>query len=243
LPSTKPSIKRDSITLRGLRVEVLHKDIKNLHLGVYPPDGRVRVAAPLHVKKDAVRLAVVTRLGWIKRQRAKFEAQVRQSPREMVDGETHYVFGRPYRLRVIASTGRPQVSLRNKTFLELHIPADSTAQSRAKVLDQWYRTELAVVAVALKEKWEFRLGVRAEKCEIRKMRTKWGSCNPQSGRVILNVELAKKPHNCIEYIVLHELAHLVERQHSDRFIALMSKHLPNWRQLKESLNQQPLGVC
>lgn len=235
------STESKTIRIRRLTVEVVRKDIKNLHLGVYPPNGRVRVAAPLAVSDDAIRLAVIGKLAWIRRQREKFENQPRQTAREAVSGESHYVFGRRYRLNLIDTTGRPQVVLRTKTKMELHVPRRTTKAERLAVLDRWYREQLRSAAGPLLEEWQDSLGVRLEFWGVKRMKTKWGSCNHQTSRVWLNAELAKKPLACLEYIVVHELVHLLEPTHGDRFVSLMDEHLPGWRQRRDLLNSSPLA--
>lgn len=235
------STETKTIRIRDLIVEVVRKDIKNLHLGVYPPNGRVRVAAPLAVSDEAIRLAVVGKLAWIRRQREKFESQPRQTTREAVSGESHYVFGRRYRLSIMKTTGRPEVLLRTKTKMELHVPARATKTERLAVLDRWYREQLRSEAGPMLEEWQDALGVRLEFWGVKRMKTKWGSCNHQTKRVWLNAELAKKPLACLEYIVVHELIHLLEPTHDDRFVALMDAHLPDWRQRRDLLNSSPLA--
>ncbi len=229
------------LTVNRINVEVIRKDIKNLHLGVYPPNGRVRVAAPLAVSDEAVRLAVVDKLSWIKRQQAKFIAQARQSQRAMVSGESHYFLGRRYRLRVLENQGAGQVMLRNKTILELHVKMETSAEQREKVLYHWYREQLKQLIPPLLEKWQPLLGVEVSAWGVKKMKTKWGACNTQARRIWLNLELAKKPVQCLEYIVVHELVHLLERHHNERFTAMMDQHLSNWRVSRDELNQSPLG--
>jgi predicted metal-dependent hydrolase len=229
------------ITVGGLTVEVVRKNIKNLHLGVYPPNGRVRVAAPLVVSDEAVRLAVIGKLGWIKRQQAKFEAQPRQSQREMVSGESHYFLGQRYRLRVLAYTGPPRIRCSGADFLDLFVRPETTVEQRQRVLEDWYREQLRGRIPALLEQWQPVLGVAAAEWGIRKMKTRWGSCNIRARRVWFNLELAKKPARCLEYVVVHELVHLLERNHNARFKALMEQHLPTWRACREELNRAPLG--
>jgi predicted metal-dependent hydrolase len=228
------------ITVKGLSVQVVRKAIKNLHLGVYPPNGRVRVAVPLRVNDDDVRLALVGKLGWIKRQRVKFEAQPRQSKREMVSGESHYFLGRRYRLSVIPHAGAPKVLTRKK-LIELCVRQGTNARQRERVLRRWYRQQLKEMIPPLVEKWQEVLGVQIVEWGVKKMKTRWGTCNPDARRIWLNLEFAKKPSPCLEYILVHELTHLVERHHNDRFIALMNRHLPNWRQLRQVLNSEPLA--
>lgn len=225
----------------GIKVEVVRKDIKNLHLGVYPPHGRVRVAAPLVVNDEAVRLAVIDKLGWIKRQKARFIEQPRQSQREMVNGESHYVLGKRYRLRVHEQDAPAHVALRGIASLDLFVRPGSSAAQREVVLLHWYREQLKALIPPLLEKWQPILDVQANHWGIKKMKTKWGSCNPTAGRLWFNLELAKKPVQCLEYIVVHELVHLLERRHSERFTALMDGFMPNWRVCRETLNSGVLG--
>jgi predicted metal-dependent hydrolase len=234
------SIKPRQITVGGVRVQVFRKGIKNLHLGVYPPHGRVRVAAPLRVSDDAVRLAVIGKLGWIKRQRAKFEAQPRQSAREMVSGESHYFLGRRYRLRVVEREGPPTVAVRSR-FIELHVRPGQSKTQREVVLERWYRQQLKELIPPLIEKWQAVLGVMVAEWGVKKMKTRWGTCNAEAHRIWLNLELAKKPVQCLEYIVVHELVHLITRHHDERFMALMNKHLPQWQLHRQTLNAAPLS--
>jgi len=222
-------------------VDVVRKEIKNLHLGVYPPDGRVRVAAPLLISDDAVRLAVIGKLGWIRRQRAKYEAQPRQSQRQMVSGESHYFLGRRYRLRVQQRDSPPRVALRGKTAIEIFARPGATTEQRLSVLQRWYRQQLKTLLPPLLEKWQQALGVQIDDWGIKRMKTRWGTCNIGAMRLWFNLELAKKPERCLEYVVVHELMHLLERHHDDRFTALMDRHLTNWRQLRSELNQAPLA--
>ncbi|WP_296542816.1 M48 family metallopeptidase [Rhodoferax sp.] len=225
----------------GIKVEVVRKDIKNLHLGVYPPLGRVRVAAPLVISDDAVRLAVIDKLGWIKRQKAKFVEQPRQTQREMVNGESHYFLGQRYRLRVHEVAAPARVAVRGIASLDLFVRSGASAEQREAVLLHWYRGQLKALIPPLLEKWQPILGVQASHWGIKKMKTKWGSCNPSAKRLWFNLELAKKPEMCLEYIVVHELLHLLERKHSERFTALMDAYLPNWRVCRETLNGGMLG--
>lgn len=235
--STKPHC----LTVGGLVVEVVRKDIKNLHLGVYPPNGRVRVAAPLVVSDEAVRLAVIGKLGWIRRQQARFEAQPRQSPREMISGESHYFLGQRYRLRVLAYAGPPRIRCSGADFLDLFVRPETTVTQRRRVLEDWYREQLRRQIPALLDQWQPILGVAAAEWGIKKMKTRWGSCNIRARRVWFNLELAQKPARCLEYVVVHELVHLLERSHNARFKALMDQHLPTWRACREELNRAPLG--
>jgi predicted metal-dependent hydrolase len=227
--------------VNGLLVEVVRKPIKNLHLGVYPPQGRVRVAAPLAVSEDAVRLAVIGKLGWIKRQQAKFAAQTRQSQREMVNGESHYFEGQRYRLRIIEHYGAARVALRHKTIMELYVRPDAAREQREQALYRWYRAQLKAAIPPLLSKWQPVLGVQAADWGVKKMKTRWGSCNVEARRIWLNLELVKKPVECLEYVIVHELTHLLERHHNQRFTMLMDASLPHWRLLRDELKRAPLA--
>ncbi len=229
------------ITVSGLVVDVVRKNIKNLHLAVYPPSGRVRVAVPLRVDDEAVRRAVILKWGWIKRQRAKFEGQERQSAREFVSGESHYYQGQRYRLNVVYHDAPPKVVVSNKTTLALFVRAGSDTAQRERVLTGWYRRQLKEMLPLLIAKWEAVLGVKVAEWGVKRMKTKWGTCNLEARRIWLNLELVKKPVRCLEYIIVHEMVHLLERHHNDRFTAYMDKFMPHWRVYREELNRAPLG--
>ena len=229
------------IEVRGTRVEVVRKDIKNLHVGVYPPSGRVRVAAPLRFDEDAVRRAVISRLGWIRRRQAEFEQQERQSQREFVTGESHYFEGRRYRLDITERDGPPTVRLFNNTIMALSVRPGADRDKREAVLHQWYRHQLRGRVPALLTKWEPRVSAGVAEVRIRKMKTRWGTFNRDARRIWLNLELVKKTAACVEYIVVHEMVHLIERRHNDRFRDLMDKLMPQWHICRDELNRAPLA--
>ncbi len=235
------TIESHHITVSDVDVEVVRKDIKNLHLGVYPPNGRVRVAAPLILSDEAVRLAVIEKLAWIKRQQTKFVEQPRQSQREMVNGESHYFQGQRYRLRVYEEDCPPRVALHSIAYLDLVIRPGSSAEQREAVLLRWYREQLKLLVPPLMGKWQPLFGVEVAAWGIKKMKTKWGTCNREARRIWLNLELAKKPVHCLEFILVHEMVHLLERHHNERFTALMDKFIPQWRLCRDELNQSVLG--
>lgn len=235
------STERHHIDVSGTEVEVVRKDIKNLHVGVYPPEGRVRVAAPWRLDDEAVRLAVVSRLGWIRRKQKEFAAQERQSEREMVTGESHYFLGRRYLLDVQEGAGRPGVRLVNNATMELRVPSGSSRDQRNATLQRWYRRELRALIPPLLAKWQPRVGESGIEVRIRRMKTRWGSCNADARRIWLNLELIKKPAGCLEYVLVHELVHLHERRHTDRFQALMDELMPAWRLQRDELNRAPLA--
>jgi predicted metal-dependent hydrolase len=228
------------IEVNGLTVDVVRKDIKNLHLAVYPPNGRVRVAVPLRVNDEAVRLAVITKLGWIKHQQSKFEGQERETMRKYVSGESHYFQGKRYLLDVIERNIAPHVVVRNKKKIDLYIRPGSSRAQRERVMSAWYRERLRETIPLLIVKWEKKIGVHAEEWEIKKMKTKWGTCNIEKRRIWLNLELAKKSEKCLEYIIAHELIHLLERLHNERFLSLMNQFMPNWKRYRDELNRMPL---
>jgi predicted metal-dependent hydrolase len=201
----------------------------------------VRVAAPLVITDDAVRLAVIDKLAWIKRQKVKFADQSRQSRREMVNGESHYFLGRRYRLRVHDCTGRASIAVRGSSSIALFVPPGTDVGRREAILLRWYRQQLKSLISPLLEKWEPILGVQVADWGIKKMKTKWGSCNPTSRRLWFNLELVKKPPTCLEYIVVHEALHLRVRHHDAEFTGLLDQYLSTWRQARDLLNQAPLG--
>lgn len=228
------------LTIRGIDVDVVYKDIKNLHIGVYPPLGRVRVAAPERLDDDQVRLAVIQRLPWIQRQRQQMRAAPRQSEREMVTGESHYVWGIRRRLRVVERPGRAHIETDGERLV-LYAPAESSGEERREILDRWYRAQLRGNIPDLIAKWEVTLEASVPKWTIRRMKTKWGSCNRETRHLWFNVELAKKHPDCLEYIVVHEMVHYFERNHGVRFTKLMDGYLPDWRSRRDVLNEAPLA--
>jgi len=233
--------KTRSLKISDIQVEIVRKDIKNLHLAVYPPYGRVRVAAPELLNDEAIRLAVITRLAWIKRQQAVYTNQVRQSEREMVTGESHYVGGRRYLLDVIEEEAPPSVRIRNNRTLELKVRPGTGRDKREKILNDWYRKLLREQLADLVPKWKARTGVEVAEYRIKKMKTRWGTCNIQARRIWLNLELAKKSSACLEYILVHEMIHLLERHHNDQFWKYLNRFLPQWQLTRDELNRSPLG--
>ena len=235
------STERHQIRVSGIPGEVHRKAIRNLHVGVYPPDGRVRVAAPVRMDDEAIRLAIVSRLAWIRRQQRGFLAQARESAREMVTGESHYYRGRRYRLEVIEAPARSRVRLAGGRKLKLWVPPGTDAAGRRQVLERWYRRELRSLVPDLLAAWEPIVGEGVAECRIKRMKTRWGSCNIAARRIWLNLELIRKPHACLEYMLVHEMVHLLERHHTDRFRELMDRFLPNWRLRRDVLNRSPLA--
>jgi len=225
------------LQLGSVEVLVIRKPIKNLHLSVLPPTGRVRITSPENMKDDAIRTLVATRLPWIKKQQAKFTGQERQTKRDYSSGESHYFFGKRYRLEVVYKDETSTVFLKGKTKIILQVRLKSPTIKRREVMMDWYRKELHTIAGDLIAKWQKKMGVDVKFWGIKQMKTRWGTCNHKKARVLINLELAKKPIACVEYVVVHELLHLIEKKHSDKFVALMAKYIPKWRSIKEELNR------
>ena len=220
-------------------VDVVLKDIKNIHLSVYPPTGRVRISAPSGMNIDTIRVYAISRLGWIQKQQKKLRAQERETPREYLNRESHYVWGKRYLLKIIEREAPSAVTLQHSAIL-LQLRADSSQEKKQIVLDEWYRRQLKLAIPDLIALWERRIGVRVNEFGIKKMKTKWGTCNPEAQRIWVNLELAKKPKECLEYIVVHEMVHILESHHNDRFAALMDSFIPQWRSRRDDLNRLPV---
>ena len=227
------------ITVSDIKMDVISKDIKNIHLGVYPPTGRVRIAAPLKMNEDAIRLFAISKLGWIKRHRQKFAGQERIAPREYKQRESHYFRGRRYLLNIVEAQSPSKVIIRNKTYLDLYVRPGASTQKRHEIMTEWYRAELKKQTPAIIEKWEKILKVKVNGWQVKQMKTKWGSCNREKKRVWINLELAKKPERCLEYIIVHEMVHFLERHHNDTFLYYIDTYLPSWKKLKTELNKLP----
>jgi predicted metal-dependent hydrolase len=228
------------ISLGDVSVDVTYKDIRNVYISVYPPFGNVRISAPLRLDLDTIRIFAITRLGWIRKQQRKLREQERETSREYINRESHYYLGKRYLLEVYEIDFPPKVILNHST-IEMHLRPGTNTEKRGKILDEWYRERLKEVIPSIIPQWEKTLHVRVKAFGVKRMKTKWGSCNQKAGRIWLNLELGKKPLDCIEYIVVHEMAHLLERKHGERFTSYMDKFLPMWRSYKEELNRRPLG--
>jgi predicted metal-dependent hydrolase len=227
------------IELGGIVVDVLKKDIKNVHLSVHPPTGKVRISAPLRMNSDTIRVFAISKLHWIRQQQKKLRAQERETPREYLDRESHYLWGKRYLLKVIEKDAAPTVELRHSTLL-LRIRSGSSDEKKRAVLDGWYREQLREAIPPLVAKWERLMGVKVEMFFVQRMKTKWGSCNPRSQAIRLNSELAKKPPECLEYIVVHEMVHLLEPTHNRGFVALIDHFMPKWQFYRDTLNRLPV---
>jgi predicted metal-dependent hydrolase len=229
------------LAILGMPVEVVRKDIKNLHVAVYPPVGRVRVATPLRLDDDAVRVAVISRLGWIRRQQARFADQVRESKRELATGESIYFRGRRFRLEIIEDPGSPGVRVATNSRIQLRCRPGADRAQREATLNDWYRERLREQITPLLRKWERKVGVDVAEVRIRRMKTRWGSCNAPARRIWLNLELAKKPASSLEYILVHEMIHIHERRHGERFRAMINAMMPGWQLHRDELNRNPLS--
>lgn len=232
-------MKAKIIDLGEFSADVVRKNIKNVHLSVYPPDGRVRISAPLHMEFDTIRVFAITKLAWIKSQQRKMLAQERETPREYLDRESHYVWGKRYLLELVEKDASPSIELKHSTLV-LQLRPDTDEARRQEILDAWYREQIKAAMPELLAKWEPLMGVKAGRVFVQRMKTQWGSCNPEARSLRINTDLAKKPPECLEYIVVHELAHLIEPTHNARFTALMTLFLPQWRHLKDELNRLPV---
>jgi len=231
---------RTKIALGGIDVEVVKKDIKNVHLSVYPPTGRVRIAAPSRMNLETIRVYAISKLGWIKQQQKKLLGQPRETPREYLNRESHYVWGRRYLLQVVEVDASPTVELKHRKIV-LQVRPGADEDKKQAVVDEWYRSELKRAVSSLIGKWEPLIGVKVERLFVQKMKTKWGSCNARSRSIRINTELAKKPPECLEYIVVHEMMHFLVRRHDAVFSDLMNRFLPNWRLTRQKLNAEPLA--
>lgn len=227
------------IDLGGISVEVVKKDIKNVHLSVYPPTGKVRISAPLRMNPDTIRVFAISKVGWIRQQQRKVQDQEREPPREYLNRESHYVWGKRYLLKVIEKDSPPEVDLRHSQLVLQVRPATGEEKKQA-ILEEWYRTQLKAAVPPLIARWEPLIGVKVEQFFVQRMKTKWGSCSAASGSIRLNTDLARKPRECLEYIVVHEMVHLLEPTHNSRFMTTMDLFMPTWRSHREVLNRLPV---
>lgn len=227
------------VKLGDIAVDVIRKDIKNVHLGVHPPTGRVRIAAPSRMSLDIIRVFAVSKLGWIKRQQRKLREQERETPREYLNRESHYVWGRRYLLSVIEQDQSPSVELSHSRIV-LRVRPGTAREKKQVILEEWYRKQVRNEVSSLIVKWERLIGVKVQGLFVQRMKTKWGSCNHLAGTIRLNTDLAKKPRECLEYIIVHEMVHLIEPTHNIRFIALMDQFMPKWQSQQEALNRLPV---
>jgi len=228
-----------NLTISGIHITAEKKQIKNMYIRVVPPDGKVRITAPMSATEDAIRMFAVSRIAWVKKQRQKFDEQQRQTERKYVTGESHYLWGKRYLLNVMYSNIRNDISVSGHSII-LQVRRESTSQQRANAMDNWYREILKKAIPPVFEKCEKLVGIQAKEWQIKNMRTKWGTCNIEAKRIWLNLQLAKKTPECLEYVIIHELVHFLEKSHNDIFRTHMDKFYPNWRTVKVHLNEQML---
>ena len=227
------------IELGEIWLDVVRKDIKHLHLSVVPPTGRVRIAAPHRMKLDTIRVFAITKLSWIRAQQQKVMAQEREPQREYIDRESHYLWGQRLLLKVVELEAAPMVEVAHRKLV-LQVRPGTTAQRRQALLDQWYRAQIRQALPALVTRWQDLLGVQVARVYVQRMKTRWGSCTSSTGTIRLNTELARKPRECLEYIVAHEMAHLLQPNHGPRFVAQLDRLMPQWAQHRDALNRLPL---
>lgn len=227
------------LKLGDIAVDVVRKDIKNVHLSVHPPEGKVRISAPSRMSLDTIRVFAISKLDWIQQQQRKLQEQERETPREFLERESHYVWGKRYLLTISEKDGPPAVELKHSEMLMAVRPGTNEAR-RAMIVEAWYRERVKSAASSLIAKWEPVIGVEVQRVFVQRMKTKWGSCNPAKGSIRLNTDLAKKPHECLEYIVVHEMVHLLEPTHNPRFVSHMDRLMPHWRIYRQQLNRLPV---
>jgi len=232
-------LKMSRIQLGDIAVDVVLKDIKNVHLSVYPPTGRVRISAPRRMSIDTIRVFAISKMDWIKKQQTKVQEQERETPRDYVDRESHSIWGKRYLLTVFESDEPPSIELRHSHIL-LRVRPRTDRHKRQGLVEAWYREQLKKAVPPLLTRWQPVLGVRVERVFMQRMKTKWGSCNHEVHTIRLNTELAKKPPSCLEFVLVHEMVHLLERHHNDRFRVYMDEFMPQWRLHKDELNRSPL---
>lgn len=229
------------IELGDISIAVTRKAIKNVHLSVHPPEGRVTMSAPTDTRLEVARAYAISKLGWIRTQQEMLRNQARETPRQFVTRESHYLWGRRYLLTVIEQEAKPAVTVDHKR-ITLNVRPGSSREKRAAVLHEWHLALLHELIPPLIRRWEPKLGVQVRAYFLQRMKTKWGSCNHQAGHIRLNTELVKKPKDLIEYVVVHEMAHLLESTHNERFVAILTEHYPTWREARAELNELPLGA-
>ena len=229
------------IELGDISISVTRKDIKHVHLSVHPPEGRGTLVAPTSTRLEVARAYAISRLGWIREQQSKLEAQAREAPRQFVERESHYVWGRRYLMVVNHQDAKPSVVLDHKR-ITLTVRPGSDAQKRAEVMHEWQKLQLHAVVPVLIRKWECKLKVKVAGYYLQRMKTKWGSCNHQAGNIRLNTELVKKPKDLLEYVIVHEMVHLLEPTHNERFVSILGQHYPTWREARAELNELPLAA-
>jgi predicted metal-dependent hydrolase len=232
----------ETIQIGEIAIAVRRKPVKHAHLSVHPPSGRVTLVAPQGTRPEVARAYAVSKLGWIRHQQAKLRGQARETPRQFVERESHYVWGRRYLLSLRQEDAKPSIRLSHRTIM-LTVRPGSSREKREVVVHEWHKSLLHDALPELIRRWEPRLGVEVAGYYLQRMKTKWGSCNHRARSIRLNTELVKKPKDLLEYVVVHEMLHLVAPTHSDQFLTLMSRHYPSWREARAELNELPLGFA
>ena len=230
-----------TIQIGDISITVTKKDIRNVHLSVHPPDGRVTLTAPASTRIDVARAYAISKLGWIRQQQKKLKDQARETPRKFIERESHYLWGRHHLMTVVHRDAKPCVTLDHRR-ITLAVRPGSDAEKRAEVVHEWHKSLLHKIVPSIISKWEATLGVRVTNYFLQRMKTKWGGCNHRAGHIRLNTELVKKPKDLLEYVIVHEMVHLLEPKHSDRFVAMLDKHYPTWREARAELNELPLSA-
>lgn len=224
------------IIIDDIEIEITKKNIKNIYLSVNPPNGEVRISAPKKMTEDAIKLFVVSKISWIEKQKEKFDNQEKIMEKEYITGESHYYFGESYLLNVVyQSSNKANVEIRNKKYIDLYVKEGSSREKREYIMKEWYRKELKSIIPSMIDKWEKIMNLKVKEWGVKQMKTRWGTCNPNASRIWLNLELAKTPPHFLEYIIVHEMAHLIEKGHGDKFKAIMDKYYPNWRNVRKEL--------
>ena len=231
----------ETIHIGEIPIALTRKDVKHVHLSVHPPGGRVTLVAPKGTRVEVARAYAVSKLGWIRDQQAKLREQARETPRQFVERESHYLWGRRYLLSLREEEAKPAIRLGHRNITLTVRPGSSRAKREA-VVHEWHKSLLHDAVPELIRRWEPKLGVEVADYFLQRMKTKWGGCNPRAGHIRLNTELVKKPADLLEYVVVHEMLHLIEPTHSERFVTLLSRHYPAWREARAELNELPLGA-
>ncbi|HHZ00164.1 MAG TPA: SprT family zinc-dependent metalloprotease [Sedimentibacter sp.] len=225
------------LRVENIEIDLVRKNIKNIHLTVYPPDGRVRLAVPRQMDDEDAQIFALSKLPWIIKQRKKYTTLEKQEKNEYITGESNYYLGQKYLLNVMVTKGKEYVELRNQGYMDLYVRPTSTPEKREKVLFEWYRQKLKELVPFYIEKWEKIIGVEVKEFGIKRMKTRWGTCNTRDKRIWINLELARKAPQCLEYIIVHEMVHLLEKRHNKAFRDYMNEFLPAWKTIKNELNE------
>lgn len=231
----------ETIELGDIDIQVTRKAVRNVHLSVHPPQGRVTLVAPKTTRLEVARAYAISKLGWIRDQQAKLKRQARETPRQFIERESHYLWGRRYLLSIVEQNTHAKVKLDHKR-ITLIVRPDTSREKRAQVIHRWHKRLLHEAIPPLIQQWERKLGVAVNRYYLQRMKTKWGSCNHKAGHIRLNTELVKKPKDLLEYVIVHEMIHLIEPTHNERFIALLQEHYPGWREARDELNELPLAA-